>query len=514
MDKAKAIGSAVAQIERQFGKGSIMRMGDAGHVDVGVVPTGALALDLALGIGGLPRGRIVEVYGPESSGKTTLLYHVIANAQKSGGLAAFIDAEHAMDPTYARRIGVNVDELLVSQPDHGEQALEIADLLIRSGALDVVAIDSVAALVPKAEIEGEMGDSHVGLQARLMSQALRKLAGTLNRAGTICIFTNQLREKIGVMFGCFQYDSPVLLADGSTLPIGEIVDRRLEVDVLSFDPETGRIEPRPVVSWFDNGVADEFLRIRVSGGARGWRTLVCTPNHTILTPHGEMSAGELRPGFEVLAAAHTREHARELVGVGAGGGASSWTGDVPAGAARAFVLGVQPFSCPDMRRFDLEIEGNHTYLVDDVVVHNSPETTPGGRALKFYASVRLDIRRIETLKEGAEAVGNRVRCKVVKNKMAPPFRQAEFDIIYGEGISHQGNLLDLGLERGLVQKSGSYFSYGEERLGQGRSAARAFLREHPDVADILEAAIRRDAAPAPAMVEAEEPEEALAGQLP
>ena len=324
-EKDQALGSAVAQIERQFGKGSIMRMGDAGAmVDTEAVPTGALALDIALGIGGIPRGRIVEIFGPESSGKTTLLYHVIAQAQKQGGLAAFIDAEHAMDPTYAKRIGVNVDELLVSQPDHGEQALEIADLLVRSAALDVVAIDSVAALVPKAEIEGEMGDSHVGLQARLMSQALRKLAGTLNRAGTICLFTNQLREKIGVMFG-------------------------------------------------------------------------------------------------------------------------------------------------------------------------SPETTPGGRALKFYSSVRLDIRRIETLKEGSDAVGNRARVKVVKNKVAPPFKQAEFDIIYGEGISYEGNLLDLGVERGMVQKSGAYFSYGDERLGQGRNAARAFLREHPDIAEQIDQQIRRDA---------------------
>jgi len=325
VEKEQALGSAVAQIERQFGKGAIMRMGDSPLSEVSSIPTGSLALDLALGIGGLPRGRIVEVFGPESSGKTTLVYHLIAQAQKRGGLAAFIDAEHAMDPSYAKRIGVDVDELLLSQPDHGEQALEIADLLVRSAALDVVAIDSVAALVPKAEIEGEMGDSHVGLQARLMSQALRKLAGNLNRAGTICIFTNQLREKIGVMFG-------------------------------------------------------------------------------------------------------------------------------------------------------------------------SPETTPGGRALKFYASVRLDIRRIETLKEGAEAIGNRARVKVVKNKVAPPFRQAEFDIIYGEGISHEGNLIDLGVDRGMVQKSGAYFSFGEERLGQGRNQARAFLREHPEVADQLEAAIRQDAA--------------------
>ncbi|HEX2506784.1 MAG TPA: recombinase RecA [Miltoncostaeaceae bacterium] len=347
MEKHEALGSAVAQIERQFGKGAIMRMGDSPPAEVAIVPTGALALDIALGIGGIPRGRIVEIFGPESSGKTTLLYHIIAQAQRRGGLCAFIDAEHSMDPTYAKRIGVDTDELLLAQPDHGEQALEIADLLVRSAALDVVAIDSVAALVPKAEIEGEMGDSHVGLQARLMSQALRKLAGTLNRAGTICAFTNQLREKIGVMFG-------------------------------------------------------------------------------------------------------------------------------------------------------------------------SPETTPGGRALKFYASVRLDIRRIETLKEGAEAIGNRARVKVVKNKVAPPFRQAEFDIIYGEGISHEGNLIDLGVERGLVQKSGAYFSFGEERLGQGRNAARAFLREHPDVASALELRIRQDAGIAalpdfdPETGEVREPEEALA----
>ncbi|HKB19486.1 MAG TPA: recombinase RecA [Gaiellaceae bacterium] len=314
LDREQSLDVALGQIERQFGKGSVMRMNDAAQVSTGAVSTGSLTLDLALGVGGLPRGRIVEVFGPESSGKTTLVYHVIAEAQRRGGICAFIDAEHAMDPQYARRIGVNIDELLVSQPDHGEQALEIAELLIRSGALDVVAVDSVAALTPKAEIEGEMGDSHVGLQARLMSQALRKLAGTLNRTDTIALFTNQLREKIGVMFG-------------------------------------------------------------------------------------------------------------------------------------------------------------------------SPETTPGGRALKFYSSVRLDIRRIETLKEGVEAIGNRVRVKVVKNKVAPPFKQAEFDIIYGSGISWEGTVLEAGLDRKVVQKSGSYFSFDEERLGQGRQNAAAFLREHPDAAD-------------------------------
>jgi recombination protein RecA len=303
-----------------------MKMNDQAQVAIGAISTGSLSLDVALGVGGLPRGRVIEVFGPESSGKTTLVYHVIAEAQRRGGICAFIDAEHAMDPAYAKRIGVNIDDLLVSQPDTGEQALEICELLVRSGALDVVAIDSVAALTPKAEIEGEMGDSHVGLQARLMSQALRKLAGTLNRTDTICLFTNQLREKIGVMFG-------------------------------------------------------------------------------------------------------------------------------------------------------------------------NPETTSGGRALRFYASVRLDIRRIETLKDGVEAYGNRVRVKVVKNKVAPPFKQAEFDIIYGDGISWEGTVLETGLERKVVTKSGSYFSFGDERLGQGRQNATAFLKEHPDVVQTILHAIQAQAAP-------------------
>jgi recombination protein RecA len=316
-----ALQGALSQIEREFGKGTIMRMGDEGaQVRVQAVPTGALSLDLALGIGGVPRGRIVEVFGPESSGKTTLLYHVLAEAQKLGGICAFIDAEHAMDPLYARNIGVDIDELLVSQPDYGEQALEIADMLVRSGAVDIVAVDSVAALTPRAELEGQMGDQTVGLQARMMSQAMRKLAGNLNRTSTLCIFTNQIREKVGVMFG-------------------------------------------------------------------------------------------------------------------------------------------------------------------------SPETQPGGRALKFYASQRLDIRRIETLKEGTEAVGNRVRVKVVKNKVAPPFRQAEFDIEFGKGISTSGCLIDLGIEHGVVSKSGSFFSYGDERLGQGRNNAKAFLDEHVEIAKEIESKI-------------------------
>ncbi|HEX8006854.1 MAG TPA: recombinase RecA [Trebonia sp.] len=320
-DREKALEAALLQIERQFGKGSVMRLGEEARVPVEVIPTGSIALDVALGLGGLPRGRIVEIYGPESSGKTSLALHAVASAQKAGGIAAFIDSEHALDADYAQKLGVDTDALLVSQPDTGEQALEIADMLIRSGAIDIVVIDSVAALVPKAEIEGEMGDSHVGLQARLMSQALRKITGALSQTRTTAIFTNQLREKVGVMFG-------------------------------------------------------------------------------------------------------------------------------------------------------------------------SPETTTGGKALKFYASVRLDVRRIETLKDGTEAVGNRTRVKVVKNKMSPPFKVAEFDILYGIGISREGGLIDLGVEQGIVRKAGAWYTYEGDQLGQGKENARNFLRDNPDLTDEIEKKIK------------------------
>ena len=316
-DRNKALQVALSQIDKQFGKGSVMRLGDDSRPPVQVIPTGSLALDVALGIGGLPRGRVIEIYGPESSGKTTVALHAVANAQKAGGNAAFIDAEHALDPVYARALGVDTDSLLVSQPDTGEQALEIADMLIRSGGIDIIVIDSVAALVPKAEIEGEMGDSHVGLQARLMSQALRKITGALSATGTTAIFINQLREKIGVFFG-------------------------------------------------------------------------------------------------------------------------------------------------------------------------SPETTTGGKALKFYASVRIDVRRIETLKEAGSPVGNRTRAKVVKNKMAPPFKQAEFDIVYGKGISREGSIIDMGVEAGIVRKSGSWFTYGDDQLGQGKENVRQFLADNPELANEIE----------------------------
>lgn len=321
LEKKKALDLAISQIEKQFGKGSIMRLGENAKLNIDVVPTGSLDLDIALGIGGLPRGRIIEVFGPESSGKTTVSLHAIAETQKLGGIAAFIDAEHALDPSYAEKLGVDIENLIISQPDTGEQALEITEALVRSGAVDIVVVDSVAALVPKAEIEGEMGDSHIGLQARLMSQALRKLAGSINKSKTIVIFINQLREKVGVMFG-------------------------------------------------------------------------------------------------------------------------------------------------------------------------NPETTTGGRALKFYASIRLDVRRVDSIKQGDEIIGNRTRVKVVKNKLAPPFKQAEFDIMYGTGISKEGNILDVGVSANIINKSGSWYSYGEHRLGQGRENAKDFLRENPTITKEIEDKIR------------------------
>src|SRR5256885_2054698 len=295
-----ALQGALTQIEREYGKGTVMRMGDEGaRVRCETIPTGALSLNLALGIGGVPRGRIVEVFGPESSGKTTLIYHVLAEAQKLGGVCAFIDAEHAMDPLYAKQIGVDIDELLVSQPDYGEQALEIADMLVRSGAVDVVAIDSVAALTPRVELEGQMGDQTVGSQARMMSQAMRKLAGNLNRTQTLCILTNQIREKVGVMFGCFHYDARVVLANGETEKIGKIVNQRMPVEVMSMDPDTGEVAPRKIVDYYNNGETDEWLQFEVAAGGSGKRKFACTPNHLIFTPDGEKPADEIGEGDEV-----------------------------------------------------------------------------------------------------------------------------------------------------------------------------------------------------------------------
>jgi recombination protein RecA len=361
--------------------------------------------------------------------------------------------------------------------------------------VDVVVVDSVAALVPRAEIEGEMGDSHVGLQARLMSQALRKLTGSISKSKTCVVFINQIRMQIGVMFGCMHYGTRVTLADGTSEKIGKIVNQRMPVEVLSYDPVSGRVEPRKVVNWFDNGPTDRFIQFEVEGGPSGRREFTATENHIIFTPRGERAAGELREGDEVLVAV-------EDEGLDAGGGGAE-PSQGPDGRLlpRAAVLDRPALKAAPLRvvrrswmeldepahRFDIEVEGSHTYLVDGVVVHNSPETTAGGRALKFYASVRLDIRRIATLKEGEQAIGNRTKVKVVKNKVAAPFREAEFDILYNEGISREGELLDLAIDKGVVQKAGTWLSFGDERIGQGRENARLFLKEHADVRQKIEA---------------------------
>ncbi len=616
---------------------------------------------------------------------TTIALHAVANAQKAGGIAAFIDAEHALDPEYAKKLGVDTDALLVSQPDTGEQALEIADMLIRSGAIDVVVIDSVAALVPRAEIEGEMGDSHVGLQARLMSQALRKITGALSQTKTTAIFINQLREKVGVMFGCMSYSTRVTLADGTQEKIGKIVNQRQDVEVLSYDPESGRIIPRRIVNWFNNGPTERFLQFTVAkSGGNGKAQFAATENHLVRTPGGWREAGELVPGDRVALAepwrlsgqqmevvlgalmgdgnlsptprgrsgtrfrmGHGTEQAeyldwkisllgnigcsrssnakgavfadltplpelaelREAVYFGDGKKHLSWeylkaltpfalavwymddgcftvrskgvqdrtqggTGRIEicvqamspgsrqrlaeylrdthgldvkvsnrgargqmvlqftTAASEQFQRLVAPYIHPSMEykllprfrgqfrvepefvpaemrlmparildiqvkpptrsrnRFDIEVEGSHNYFVDGVMVHNSPETTSGGRALKFYASVRLDVRRIETLKDGTEAVGSRTRIKVVKNKCSPPFKVAECDIIFGSGISREGGLIDLGVEQSIVRKSGAWYTYEGDQLGQGKENSRNFLRDNPDLANEIEKKIK------------------------
>jgi recombination protein RecA len=675
-DRRQALELAISSIERQFGKGSVMRLGAGGPLEeIAVIPTGALSLDAALGIGGLPRGRVVEIYGPESSGKTTLALHVIAEAQALGGIAAFIDAEHALDPIYARKLHVDIDELLISQPDTGEQALEITETLVRSNAVDIIVIDSVAALVPRAELDGDMGDSLPGLQARLMSQALRKLTAAISRSGAIVVFINQIREKIGVMFGCFHYNTRVVLADGRREKIGKIVNQRMAVEVLSYDPATGKIEPRKVVNWFDNGRAAEFIQFEVEGGRSGRRHLAATENHVIFTPRGQVRAGSLKVGDEVLFSAEDYRLSDDQFQVTLGGGLGDgsirkvgahaahfrvghgpaqkdylrwkqemlapfagairptgngfgfdtlampalldlwtelyaegkraataaalarldarglavWYGDDGSfmgsyarwgkgkavlynkslrSDARARVIAtlerlgvgtprddgrgfwftseqtarlhilIAPYLHPSMdyklhpsqrgrfawhapmtaddlgdrrvlravpakitkryikpstrsmHRFDLEIEGHHTYLADGVVVHNSPETTTGGRALKFYASIRLDIRRQDAIKNGTESIGVRTKVKVVKNKLAPPFREAEFDVLYGEGISKAGTILDAAVDQSLVEKSGTWYSFKNERIGQGRENAKKWLQENPVALSDLEAKVR------------------------
>lgn len=461
-ERQKALAVALAQIEKQFGKGTIMRLGANDHDQVQVISTRSLALDKALGVGGLPRGRVVEIYGPESSGKTTLTLSVIAESQANGLVCAFVDAEHALDVQYAASLGVNVSDLLINQPDNAEQALEVIDALVRSGAVDVVILDSVAALVPKAELEGEMGDSLPGLNARLMSQALRKLTASIKQTNTLVIFINQIRMKIGVMFGCFHYDSPVLLADGTTQKIGHIVDNKLPVEVLSFNGNTNRIEPRKITNWFDNGIADNFLQITLTNNETSTlRTLIVTPNHTIFTPNGEVCANELAPGDLVLTSSNLQTTSPETV------------------------LSSTPVILPNMRKFDLEIDGNHSYLIDGIIVHNSPETTTGGNALKFYASVRLDIRRTGSVKKGDEIIGNETKVKVVKNKVAPPFKEAHFEILYGKGINSTAEAVDLAVELKLLDKAGSWYSYNGSKIAQGKDKACEYFNDNPPLLQAL-----------------------------
>lgn len=679
--KAKALDAALKGMQKAFGKHAIGRIGDMEPMKIEVIPTGSLNLDIALGIGGVPRGRIVEIYGPESSGKTSLCLEIIANVHKAGGEAVFIDAEHALDIDYAAALGVDADRLILAQPDNGEQALELVEQSVASGAVDLVVVDSVSALVPRAEIDGDMGDSHVGLQARLLSQACRKLAGIVKNTNTTLIFINQLRMKIGVMFGCFHYNSRVVLANGTTEKIGKIVNQRLPVEVMSFDPETGECRPRKVIDWHDNGNADFFLQFEVEGiGGSGTSRFGVTPNHMIFTPKGEVAAGELSVGDDVwgkgmfqfnesqrqvalgsvLGDGSLRKTGRHTVSLRIGHGANQldyarwkkeilgdsvgWSGktgsegwgfdtktscdlldlheesytkqgrkvgdvlaseiDLPglavwymddacfsgsyekwghgkveisiksykdsesslenllsiferlglpkptvndtgtrllwSGERTKFLQeALAPYIHPSMaykihprlrglvgesldetfssdcdvrhkmlpvkitdiyvkpptrsmKKFDLTVEGDHTYIVSGVGVHNSPETTTGGKALKFYSSIRIDIRRIGSIKQGDQIIGNQTRVKVVKNKMAAPFKQAEFEIHYGKGISYAGEVTDYAVKKDLIAKSGAWYSVvGNEKIrAQGRSAFLQLLEENPEVLEELAEKVR------------------------
>jgi recombination protein RecA len=670
----------IKSIQTKFGEGAIMKLGDKPNVDIDAVSTGSIGLDYALGVGGLPRGRVVEIYGPESSGKTTLALHVVSEAQKKGGICAFVDAEHAMDPEYAKKLGVKTQELLISQPDTGEQALEITESLVRSGKIDVIVVDSVAALTPKDEIEGEMGAHHVGKQARLMSQALRKLTAIVARSKTIVIFINQIRMQIGVMFGCFSYDTKVLLADGTKEEIGKLVNQTKKIKVLSYNFNKKSVEAKLITDWYVNGETDSFFQFFIqnhtSNGRRGFS---CTPDHKIYTPKGWRTAKELAPGDEISVhitdtsltpqqeeviigsllgdgnikktneqTAYFREEhgykqsayvswlATELGDItsnvvtetkrgtalletkhllrfgdlhglfypeqkkivpeflveqitprmlalwycGDGSletGTSDWNGKTyqrrPRAAlytnafsghaesmdrieriftrfnvkprwrkcgayqvlnfsvsetAKFFEL-IAPFVPESMegkipisyrgryhqskpqqstqsqilrpmrikeirtripyqdgqrisrQRFDISVADNHNYFVDGCLVSNSPETTPGGKALKFYTSVRIDVRRIAQIKKGDEVIGSRTRAKVVKNKVAAPFRIAEFDLIHGEGISTEGEIIALGEKFEIVSKSGASYKYGETPLARGYDATRQHLKENAKI---------------------------------
>lgn len=670
-DNKKSIDDALAKINKTYGLGTISRFDDKPLEKIEVVSTGSLGLDMALGVGGFPKGRIIEIYGPESSGKTTIAIHAIAEAQKKGGVCAFIDAEHAFDPIYAENIGVNIKELIFSQPNNGEEAMEVVDTLLNTKGLSVIVVDSVAALVPKAELDGEMGDSKMGLHARLMSQAMRKLTPIVSKSNCVVIFINQLRMKIGVMFGCFNYNARVLLEDGTTEKIGKIVNGKLDVKVMSYNKEKGVIEPKKIINHFNNGKGENFFNIFVNyPHISGKSCLPIADNHKIFTPNGEIDAVDLKVGDEVLV--KSKKYLNDiqfeyLIGTFLGDasikstngntsklilthgvkqndyciwkrnifnsnfiekinytsdGKAIWTSKTTneftflkkykSGSSIRFVdkelldlitlrsialwylddgnfsgsykkygkgksnicfknmsleskelinqkfleLGIYGGNIdnkigiffygnssyefhkkiakfvpkcmsykihPDFHniletdilindnlpidilipakifkiqeknvfnstnKFDIEVEDNSNYFVDNVLVHNSPETTTGGEALKFYASVRLDVRRSSQIKDGDEITGNKTKVKIIKNKVAPPFKTAEFDIVYGEGINRDGEILDLAVELEIIQKSGSWFSYGSTKLGQGRESVVNVFKDNPDMVDeILE----------------------------
>ena len=681
----KNIDTLLENLRGKFGEGAIMMLGDARKVDVDVIPTGSFSLDLALGVGGLPKGRVIEIFGPESSGKTTLALNVVAQAQKKGGKAAFIDAEHALDPEYAEKLGVKVKELLISQPDNGEEALNILESLVRSEMIDVVVVDSVAALTPKTEIEGEMGAQYIGLQARLMSQALRKLTAIAHKTGTLIIFINQIRMKIGVMFGCFSYDTKVMLANGTKEYIGKLVNNTKKINVLSYNFENKRVESKPIIDWHTNGETDTFLQFFIQNHTgNGRRGFSCTPDHKIYTPAGWKKAGELKAGDEIsvhitdtmLTAEQEEVIIGSLLGDGnikQGGeqtayfreehgpkqsayvswlaselgdltsnvvtatkrgtalvetrhllrlgdlhglfypenqkivpeylveqitprmialwycgdgslqtGTSDWKGKTYERRPRAalytnafsdqaesrdrinriftrfnimptwrkcgeyqvlsfntkespkffdlvapFIPQPMEYKLPEVyrgryhqtkpshstqsqvlrpmrikeiktripykdgahisrQRFDISVANNHNYFVDNCLVSNSPETTPGGKALKFYSSVRIDIRRIAQVKKGEEVIGSRVKAKVVKNKVAAPFKLAEFDINYGTGISYEGDVINTGIHYGVVSKSGSTYAFENEKLGVGISKAIDAVKENKKLLHAIE----------------------------
>jgi recombination protein RecA len=677
--RAKGVELAVKEIQQKYGDGSIMKLGDAKKVDVDTISTGSISLDLALGVGGIPRGRIIEIYGPESSGKTTLALHVVAEVQKMGGIAAYVDAEHALDPEYGRKIGVNVADLLISQPDTGEQALEIVETLVRSGGVDLIVVDSVAALTPRAEIEGEMDQQHMGLQARLMSHALRKLTAIVAKSGTTIIFINQIRHKIGVMFGCLNYKSMINIKGRKNEWIGKVVNQKKKLEVMSYDWEKEQIIPKPITNWFNNGRTDKFLQIKTYKPlGNGKAQISCTPNHPILTPVGWRKAEDLKNNDLVMIGIPTRLNQLQMEiirGSLMGDGALSFSASNRLGVRFRmghgknqksylrwkasffsnvkqtisvnkknaifcdltplpelyplrksmyindqkflppdFIAGLTPLSLaiwymddghldirdekrtkgriafcvemmmaesrvslknylenkygiltrlgkqghnnvlffnqdnsdkfmqlirryihPSMKykllprhyyyfdikpvlsepiwkplavpiidihkkpvtrsmtRFDINVKGTHNFLADGIIVHNSPETTTGGLALKFYSSVRIEVRRAAQIQAGEKIVGNRVKAKVVKNKVAPPFRTAEFDILYNEGISKVADLINTGVTLGVVAKSGSWYNFGDQKLGQGIDGSRQFLKENPKIVKTISDAVKKAA---------------------